>query len=549
MPPPPDPAWRAAIAAAARQGDHLLAYDLSRQALESHQDHLEYEYTALLALARSGVTTAARTRLQSLAGRIAPLQDQDLARDFATLDGRLWTDQAARSTPPEAIACWRQAAQAYEAAAERFGGAYPTINAATCHLAAGNRAAAQPLAHRALAAATEDDYWSIATRIEALLILGRGPEAAQADRAIPPEPDPDQIATTRRQLALVTHLTGTAFDPALLPTPHILAWPSSDTPITAEQTPPILAGHPTLIFLPLLTAADLTTTTTLAAAGALMHLVLPCAPDVWLETHPNGAALASSLQAALSVAAEPLRVTAEGGVGEPAARHLCQRQATGLAILRARALAVAPQSVRHANGAWEPISLNPSPATPPAPPYPTALHRHPSAILFGDVRGFSKLTEAEQLRFLDTIIGGFADVLNTTPAVEYAETAGDGLFVVLSDITAAAACCFALQTTLNPARIAEANLPPHLALRLSAHVGPLHRRFDPVIKREKFCGMEVIRTARIEPVTPAGEIFVTEPFAATLAAEAPEAFVCEYVGRQAMAKGFGACRMYSLRRT
>jgi hypothetical protein len=68
-----------------------------------------------------------------------------------------------------------------------------------------------------------------------------------------------------------------------------------------------------------------------------------------------------------------------------------------------------------------------------------------------------------------------------------------------------------------------------------------------VIRRDKFCGMEVIRTARIEPVTPVGEIYVTEQFAATLACAAGERYLCEYAGVQPMAKNFGECRMYSLR--
>ncbi|MDE8349467.1 MAG: hypothetical protein POG74_08295 [Acidocella sp.] len=60
--------------------------------------------------------------------------------------------------------------------------------------------------------------------------------------------------------------------------------------------------------------------------------------------------------------------------------------------------------------------------------------------------------------------------------------------------------------------------------------------------------MEVVRTARIEPVTPVGEIYVTEQFATALACAAPEEFICEYVGIQPMAKKYGECRMYSLRR-
>jgi hypothetical protein len=49
-------------------------------------------------------------------------------------------------------------------------------------------------------------------------------------------------------------------------------------------------------------------------------------------------------------------------------------------------------------------------------------------------------------------------------------------------------------------------------------------------------------------VTPVGEIFVTEQFAAALAFTTRDAYVCEYAGMQPMAKNFGECRMYSLRR-
>jgi hypothetical protein len=540
MPPRTAPQWREAIADASRHGDQLLAYDLSVQALDDFPDEIGFDYTAILALARSGVTEGAKTRYDSMAGRIGAITDPVLACDFATLAGRLWKDRAA---------------VVYEAAYRRFGGAYPAINAATCHLASGQTAAAQAFAGLALEATHIEapDYWATATRVEALLILNRAAEAANVARALPPSTlaQHDAVATTRRQLALVTSLCGVAFDLALLPAPHVLFWPSSNTPVTSDQAQAVLSNTPAIIFLPLLAAADLATTTSLADAGARVHLVLPCAPQTWRDSHPDGPALTDAFQAALACSAEPMVVTVEGGVHEPAARLLCQRQAVGLAVLRARALAVPAQTV-HLTGAGYALAPLDAKMLGPADPvarsaHPAALQRLPCAIVFGDVRGFSKLSEAGQLQFLHSVIGGFASVLAGYNEVQYAETAGDGLYVVLSDVAAAAACCFALRDVLAPARIAASGLPPHLALRLSAHAGPLHRRYDPVIRRDKFCGMEVIRTARIEPVTPAGEIFVTEQFAALLAHDAPDAYVCEYAGQQPMAKGFGTCRMYSLR--
>jgi hypothetical protein len=55
-------------------------------------------------------------------------------------------------------------------------------------------------------------------------------------------------------------------------------------------------------------------------------------------------------------------------------------------------------------------------------------------------------------------------------------------------------------------------------------------------------------TARIEPVTPPGAVFVTEPFAAMLMLEAPERFVTRYVGRIDLAKEAGSAPMYRLTR-
>ncbi|HET7883270.1 MAG TPA: hypothetical protein VFL55_20455, partial [Acetobacteraceae bacterium] len=58
----------------------------------------------------------------------------------------------------------------------------------------------------------------------------------------------------------------------------------------------------------------------------------------------------------------------------------------------------------------------------------------------------------------------------------------------------------------------------------------------------------VSRAARIEPITPVGTVYVTEAFAAALAAQRDSPFVCEYVGQVSAAKDYGRMRMYSLRR-
>jgi class 3 adenylate cyclase len=97
--------------------------------------------------------------------------------------------------------------------------------------------------------------------------------------------------------------------------------------------------------------------------------------------------------------------------------------------------------------------------------------------------------------------------------------------------------------------LASVGLPAHLALRLGAHFGPVLPMWDPVLDKMTFVGSHVNRTARVEPVTPAGAVYVTEHFAASLVLGCAEGLVCDYVGHMPAAKDFGRLRMYRLRRS
>jgi class 3 adenylate cyclase len=168
-------------------------------------------------------------------------------------------------------------------------------------------------------------------------------------------------------------------------------------------------------------------------------------------------------------------------------------------------------------------------------------------MLFGDVKGFSKLTEEQIPPFVEHVLGALGKVLaDFGDEVLYRNTWGDGVFLVLKDATNAARCAVALQAALAALDLAALGLPDSLALRLGGHFGPVFERVDPVQQLTNFFGAHVSRTARIEPVTPPGEVYVTEQFAARLALE-PDGQVGDYVGQVPAAKGFGTMRMYHLR--
>jgi hypothetical protein len=52
----------------------------------------------------------------------------------------------------------------------------------------------------------------------------------------------------------------------------------------------------------------------------------------------------------------------------------------------------------------------------------------------------------------------------------------------------------------------------------------------------------------IEPITPPGEVFVSQEFAALLAAQHVKSFTCEYIGQTPLSKKAGIIPLYILKR-
>jgi class 3 adenylate cyclase len=171
------------------------------------------------------------------------------------------------------------------------------------------------------------------------------------------------------------------------------------------------------------------------------------------------------------------------------------------------------------------------------------------AMLFADISGFSQLTDEATLIFAERVFGAFATVLQQHRShISGRRTWGDALFLVFTDAPAAASCALDLQDAMAGIDLEAEGLPRHLALRLGGHLGPIFRYHDPIIDAPDFTGSHVTRTARIEPVTPTGAVYVTEPFAAALVLAGRSDLTCDYVGHMSMAKSYGRLRMYRLRR-
>jgi class 3 adenylate cyclase len=87
-----------------------------------------------------------------------------------------------------------------------------------------------------------------------------------------------------------------------------------------------------------------------------------------------------------------------------------------------------------------------------------------------------------------------------------------------------------------------------MTLRTGLHAGPAYACTDPVTARLNYLGAHVSRAARIEPITPPGEVYASREFAAIARAEGATGLRCEYVGWTPLAKRYGDAPLYVVRR-
>ena len=185
----------------------------------------------------------------------------------------------------------------------------------------------------------------------------------------------------------------------------------------------------------------------------------------------------------------------------------------------------------------------------PEPAHDAEYKRRFVGTLFADFAGFSRLSDAEMPQFQSLFIGSIAAMLKRwREKILLQHTWGDAVHLVTVDAESTADIAAEIQAIVDRVRPRLSGTLAQLELRLAAHYAPVYSGIDPVEDTPTFFGSQLSFTARIEPVTPPGMIFVTEAFAARLALEAPERFVVEYAGEIELAKRFGKYRLFSLRR-
>ncbi len=76
------------------------------------------------------------------------------------------------------------------------------------------------------------------------------------------------------------------------------------------------------------------------------------------------------------------------------------------------------------------------------------------------------------------------------------------------------------------------------------HCEPVHCGRDPITGLPQYTGPHTSRTARIEPITPPGQVYASSAFAAVAAASGVDSLAMSYVGRIPLAKSHGTLGLY-----
>jgi class 3 adenylate cyclase len=199
------------------------------------------------------------------------------------------------------------------------------------------------------------------------------------------------------------------------------------------------------------------------------------------------------------------------------------------------------------------VILTPEPRSAGAEPQPEnpleklILSRQMKAMIFADVKGFSSLQERHLPEFVPRWMDAL-DQLRQAHAnnIHYINTWGDAAYLVLDNAPGAARVALQMASLFDQWDLEAMGLPTTLGLRVAAHVGPVFETHNPLLNRPDFFGPHVNQTARLEPCTPVGSVYVTEPFAAAVSLEGKGQYRCEYVGNHPLPKNFGRIRMYHL---
>jgi class 3 adenylate cyclase len=588
-----------------RHGEPLLAYNAVQEGLALWPHSLRLRQLKGLATARSGDTERANKLLRELAdtGHADAETLGILARTHKDLALRAG-DGAGRAR--HLSAAFRIYQQAYEDA--RSGGSaadvgYTGINAAAIAVLQGELASARRIAHEVRAHclraldAQPNDYWLAATLGEAALIMGERSEAAAnyARAAQLAAGSHGNLASTRRQAALLARYlpgdlawtaealkvppllmyTGYLIDPltgAEARFPRLLA----ESDIAAEIRRHLESVRPLAAYGSAASVTDILFLEAMQDFGGETHIVLPF-PAADFDRISGASAWRHRFERVLSHATSVTITSDHRARGSTATFEYASLIVSGKARLRAEVLdaRLSGLVVRNDEGRlhddagsalmrlWrtQAIELNEISlplgditASDGAPAVagldesehlPDGFSHEIRAMLFADVVGYSRLSEDQTANFVTQFWGAIADLnARAEQRPDHVETSGDGLYMVFARVREAARFALQLSDLVKGTDWSARGLPEAMSIRIALHSGPVYRGYNPLTGSITFTGPHTSRAARIEPITPPGQVYASGAFAAVTAAYGVGDLSLGYVGRMPLAKNYGAFEIY-----
>lgn len=585
------------------QGEPLLAYDVVNEALAQWPEDVRLLQLQGHALARSGAPKRANVILENL--RSAGQTDEETLG----LLGRTYKDLAScAGSTVDCEKSWRRAAETYAQAYENTGGYWSGINAATMNLLTGETDRASQLAGKVheqclkeIEKPSGDRYWALAALGEAALICRDFSEAGKwYERAAKEGAGRfGDLHSSRRNARLIlqhwkqdpTKIDSYLAVPSVIVfAGHMIDRPDRATPRFPQELEPAVAQaihdridilKPGFGFSSAACGSDILFLEAMLDAGAEISVVLPYDKEQFIcdsvDFLPNSnwrTRFDRVMERATRCMVASTQRLEIGGVSYDFANQLL----LGLATIHARRLETqliplavwdgtsgdGPGGTASVVENWRALGYDPEVVDLPsrssadsegvreqgsaAPSRESdGFTSRIVAILFADAVGFSKLSEDEVPLFVQHFLGAIAQLSDRfRDKIIAKNTWGDGLYFVFSDVDLAGRFALELGELVRTTKWEEKGLRGALNLRIALHAGPVYEFDDPITGHRSYSGTHVSRAARIEPITPPGQVYASEAFAA-LAACCSNGFTCDYVGQTPLAKGYGTLPTYHVR--
>lgn len=453
-------------------------------------------------------------------------------------------------------------------------------------------------------AAAVTDYWRVATLGEAALILGDAAAASRqyADAVALAQHRYGDLSSTRRQARLLAaHLPVDhawlaevlRIPPVLVFTGHMIDQPDRGTPRFPAELEPAAAQairaavetrRPLAAYGSAACGADILCLEAVRQAGGEIHIVLPFpARDFRRTSVEPGAGDWGERFDRLLDAAHSVTVTSDHrATGSVATFEYANLVLTGLGQLRAQLLDTSLIGLavwdRDGGGAmggaasvvstWERVGVaiehvdlrdlraaaglaveRRVDAAAATIVQPDAAQHRIKALLFADAVGYSQLSEDQIPLYVEGFLGAVAQLnRRTRHRFEHVETAGDGLYMVFDTAADAARYSLELNELVTSTDWTAHGLPDAFNLRIALHCGPVYCGRDPITGLPLVTGPHTSRAARIEPITPPGQVYASSAFAAVAAVSGTGGVDMRYVGNIPLAKRAGSLTLYHLQR-